>query len=244
MNLLQLHTADHLQIDHGDPSLSQILWDREYREAATIPSSHRAAPAHALVELAGAVDIDVGNALDLGCGNGRNSFFLAEKGVDVTAVDFSQFALKLLSESQSRAALPGSITPINHDLRRGIPSADKTFDLVLDAYCLCHFTETDDQRYLMGEVARVLKSGGYLVKIHLDTSDAYYLERFYSAQDYGYVSLDPANGLKKMHCSVESYVEKVATDFTFVKSVTVKFFDNVRGTPYERSVFACLMQKV
>jgi len=244
MSILHLQTSDHLQVDHGDPCSSQILWDHEYEEADTIPSSHRAAPAHALVELARKVDIDAGNALDLGCGNGRNSFFLAEKGVDVTAVDFSRFALKLLSEGKSRTALPGSITPINHDLRRGIPSADKTFDLVLDAYCLCHFTEADDQKYIMGEVARVLKSGGYFIKIHLDTSDAYYLERFHTAQDYGYVSFDPANGLKKMHCSLDSYVEKVATDFALLKSVAVKFLDHVRGAPYERSVFACLMQKI
>jgi len=39
----------------------------------------------------------VGNALDIACGNGRNSIFLAEKGFVVDAVDISAVATKQLA---------------------------------------------------------------------------------------------------------------------------------------------------
>jgi tellurite methyltransferase len=40
-----------------------------------------------------------GRALDLACGTGRNSLYLAEKGYDVTAIDISPRAIKLAENS-------------------------------------------------------------------------------------------------------------------------------------------------
>ena len=37
-----------------------------------------------------------GKALDLGCGQGRNSLFLAQNGFDVTAVDQNELSLEIL----------------------------------------------------------------------------------------------------------------------------------------------------
>ena len=65
------------------------IWDREYSEACVIPSSSREAPSHALLlfsELLGFRDMK--RALDAGCGNGRNSLYLAQFGVQVEAIDF------------------------------------------------------------------------------------------------------------------------------------------------------------
>lgn len=45
-----------------------------------------------LVSEAGA--LEPGAALDLGCGQGRNAVWLAERGWKVTGVDFSEFALR------------------------------------------------------------------------------------------------------------------------------------------------------
>jgi len=41
--------------------------------------------------------VSPGNALDLACGNGRNSRFLAQKGFQVDAVDISQVAINHLA---------------------------------------------------------------------------------------------------------------------------------------------------
>lgn len=220
------------------------LWDREYAQAPTIPSSLRAAPAHALVELMKVCEFPAARALDLGCGNGRNSIFLASLGMQVTALDFCPKAVALALERVEEAGLSGSVDLVNQNLLDGIPGGDESYDLVVDAYSLCHFTRDEDQRRVVNEVARVLKPGGYFIKIHVDSSDVYYLERLHARTSYGHISFDPANGLKKMHCSLATYIEQVVPQFALVEAVNVAFPDDVRGKVYDRSIFACLMQKV
>lgn len=41
--------------------------------------------------------------LDLGCGDGRNSFYLAEKGFNVTAIDFSKVGLQKIEALKNRS---------------------------------------------------------------------------------------------------------------------------------------------
>lgn len=49
--------------------------------------------------------------LDLACGDGRNAFFLAEQGFEVTALDYSQVALKKIDKKGF-----SNITTVNADL--------------------------------------------------------------------------------------------------------------------------------
>lgn len=221
----------------------QALWEKEYGLNPTIPSSRRLTPAHALVQLAGNYDLSVETALDLGCGNGRNAFYLAAMGISVTAIDISQIALDILETEQKRSGASGTIRLENRDIRDGLPLATSSVDLVLDSYCLCHFVDKNELKDAMAEVYRVLKPGGRLVKIHLDDNDAYYLDRLKKRTSYGYISYDPSNGLSKMHMSLDSYLHQVCGGFDFIKSESVKFTDNVRGAYYERSIFVCVTQK-
>ncbi|MFG0918839.1 class I SAM-dependent methyltransferase [Pseudomonas fulva] len=223
---------------------AQELWDREYDQASTIPSSLRPAPAHALVELMKGSEFLAERALDLGCGNGRNSLFLANLGMTVTALDFSEKAVSLTLDRIKEAGLSESVEVMNQDLHDGVPACDESYDLVLDAYSLCHFTRDEDQRRMVHEIMRVLKPGGHFIKIHVDSSDFYYLERLHTRTPYGHISFDPANGLKKMHCSLKTYTEQIVPQLALVKAVNIVFTDNVRGELYDRSIFACLLQKV
>jgi len=49
--------------------------------------------------------------LDIGAGQGRNSFFLAQNGIDVMAIDSSQVAVNTINEAARENKL--SITAIN-----------------------------------------------------------------------------------------------------------------------------------
>lgn len=51
-------------------------------------------------------DIPPGQALDLAAGEGRNAFFLAKQGWEVTAVDFSEVAVKKGRELAKKLELP------------------------------------------------------------------------------------------------------------------------------------------
>jgi SAM-dependent methyltransferase len=63
-------------------------WDARYRESELVWS--RGPNQFVETELA---DVPPGRALDLGAGEGRNAIWLAERGWQVTAVDFSQAGL-------------------------------------------------------------------------------------------------------------------------------------------------------
>jgi ubiquinone/menaquinone biosynthesis C-methylase UbiE len=91
--------------------------------------------------------------LDLGCGTGRHSLWLAQAGADVTAVDFS---LGMIDEARRK---PGAerIHFVQHDLHRPLPFASGQFDLVVSGLVLEHLRELDA---FFAEAKRVLLPGG------------------------------------------------------------------------------------
>jgi SAM-dependent methyltransferase len=94
---------------------------------------------------------EVGDALDLGCGDGRlTAFVRAER---VVGADVSEVALE-----RARARLPGArLVLVEPD--EPLPFEDGSFDLVLCAETIEHVR---DVQLLLSEVRRVLRPGGRL----------------------------------------------------------------------------------
>ncbi len=71
---------------------------------------------------------ELGTALDIGCGSGMDSVYLAKQGWDVTSLDFVPQALEF---TQRRAEAAGvSVTPVETDITEW--DVPRQFDLVLD----------------------------------------------------------------------------------------------------------------
>ncbi|WKZ32469.1 MAG: class I SAM-dependent methyltransferase [Thermodesulfobacteriota bacterium] len=91
--------------------------------------------------------------LDMGCGTGRMLESLAEIG-DAYGIDFSPTAIDFCRERNLRKIVRGT--------GEVLPFADRTFDIVTALGVLCHRGIRDDGATLK-ELARTIKSGGYLV---------------------------------------------------------------------------------
>src|ERR1051325_5565980 len=70
--------------------------------------------------------------LDLGCGEGRNALFLAERGFDVTAVDVSEHGVNKLRLLASQRGL--NVRTDVADMRSY--HFDRKFDLIISHGCL------------------------------------------------------------------------------------------------------------
>jgi SAM-dependent methyltransferase len=100
-----------------------------------------------------------GRALDLASGEGRNALWLAERGWEVTAVDFSDVALARGRELAARRGL--EVTWVEADVRRWEPP-EGAFDLVVVLYLQLPAAE---RRGVLARAAGAVGSGGTLLVV-------------------------------------------------------------------------------
>lgn len=143
---------------------SQFEWDTKHRLAAQAPSAEPSGIVRELLPL-----LPMGHALDLACGTGRHTLFLAARRQHVTAVDWSGTALEIL-EAQARAMQSHvrhihSLEPAGRSPRGGIDLVqmnlesiaipERSYDLIL---CIRYL-----QRSLFPLISRALRPGGVLL---------------------------------------------------------------------------------
>jgi SAM-dependent methyltransferase len=118
------------------------------------------------------------HALDLGCGNGRNSWLLAEAGFHVTGCDKSEPAVRLARDylAQRRAQSYSVAAPVvafhaGDALMHLSSAASDSLDLIVDCQTLQHVSEGAHLAAYQ-EIARTLRSGGRFWTQHWADGDA------------------------------------------------------------------------
>lgn len=102
-----------------------------------------------------------GKALDIGCGAGTDSVYLAQQGWDVTSLDFMPRALEY---TQQRAVAAGvTVTPVEADITDWEPP--QKYDLVLD-HGLLHNMDPLRHAAYRRQVLRALADDGEFVLLH------------------------------------------------------------------------------
>lgn len=96
--------------------------------------------------------------LELGCGNGNVSLYMAKKGHEAYGIDIVpqaiEWARQQAKEQQLKAQFTeGSVVTL-------APYIADFFDLVFDANCLFMIIEEEDRKKCISNVCRVLKKGG------------------------------------------------------------------------------------
>ena len=102
----------------------------------------------------------VRSVLELGCGQGRDTLLFAKEGFHATALDYSGAGLRKLRESATDLGVSDRIDTRSFDVRKPLPFPDGSFDACYSHMLLCMELSTAELRFLLGEVRRVLKTGG------------------------------------------------------------------------------------
>jgi SAM-dependent methyltransferase len=98
---------------------------------------------------------DTRRALDLGCGTGRHTICLAERGLQVVASDLSREGLRLTAAVLAQKGLSALL--ICNDMA-ALPFKPGTFDLVLSVHTLYHQTIKGMQRS-MAQIEEAMAPG-------------------------------------------------------------------------------------
>ncbi len=138
------------------------IWDREYKDPLLVTKNDgpQADTLRFLKFLKKEQKFCVENreVLDLGCGTGRNSNYLADMGNKVIGLEISKIALNL---AKSRALSMGvEVDYKQGDVGERYDIKDESIDIVLDITTSNSLNEKGREIYLE-EVYRVMKKGGY-----------------------------------------------------------------------------------
>lgn len=124
--------------------------------------------------------------LDVGCGTGAAVDYLRRQGLAAIGIDFSEVLLEKGSRTYGR-------TPLVRARAERLPMGDGAFSAVL---CECVLSLCGDPLHVLGEMRRVLKTGGYLV-----------LTDVYSRQGGGTAS----TGKAIPHCCLKGAAQRSTT---------------------------------
>lgn len=144
-------TDDQDTADEG----AELFWERHYRTRRA--TGDRVNPL--LAETA--APLRPGTALDLGCGSGGDTLWLAQQGWQVTAVDISTTAVERVRDQARALGVGDRVVAEQHDLARSFPAGP--FDLVSAQYFHTPFAFPRGQ--VLRTAAQALRPGGLLLVV-------------------------------------------------------------------------------
>lgn len=132
------------------------LWAEHYDDDANVTRD-----LDALVVRSAPLRVAGHDVLEVGCGTGKNTSWLANVARHVVAMDFSYGML----EQARRRVSSANVSFVRHDVRQGWPVPDRAIDVVVANLVLEHVC---DLAPIFAESARVLREGGqlFLCELH------------------------------------------------------------------------------
>jgi ubiquinone/menaquinone biosynthesis C-methylase UbiE len=100
------------------------------------------------------------NILDVGFGDGRNTAFLCDCGLNVSGIEITQ---GIVDQTRSRMAKLGHTPDLRVGRNSSMPFDDGKFDYILACHCCYYCDEGQTLLDNLTEYCRVLKQGGFLI---------------------------------------------------------------------------------
>ena len=170
-------------------------------------------------------------ALDLAGGTGDVAFRIAEKGGKGTRVTVADINAEMLAVGRERATKAGHAIAFMEANAEKLPFADKTFDAVTIAFGIRNVPQID---VALGEIHRVLKTGGHFLCLEFSSVDVPGLDRLYDLYSFNVI---PQIG-RAVTGDAEAYKYLVESIRKFPQPA--KFADMIRGAGFRRVTFTRL----
>jgi len=130
--------------------------------------------------------------LDCAAGTGIYSFYLAERGYDMTALDITPRHVELMKKELE--GKPYAMDIALNDARYLGTFSDASFDAVLCMGPLYHLTEESERQQCLNECFRVLKKGGLLISAYINR---FFVISLITTNDFKYLEQDFIDNLVK-----------------------------------------------
>jgi len=143
----------------------QLIWEKEHADKKTLPTMANESPASGVIKFVDFLESIhfplEGKAIDIGCGKGRNSLYLAGKGFEVFAVDYIKSALQVLERLAVKTSLEDKIHIKQFDVDKKWPLEDNYFNLAIDSFSSIDIETLEGRQVYRDEMFRTLRQKGY-----------------------------------------------------------------------------------
>lgn len=194
------HGSAHAQQDpNEDPT---TFWERRYAESDRIWSG-RVNQALAAVT----ADLDPGRSLDLGCGEGGDVLWFAERGWQATGIDLSQTAVTRAQAEATNRGLAGAhfvAADLADWVERGaeIDGSEQPFDLITASFMLSP-VELPRKQILRAALTRLAPGGRLVVLTHVAPPPS-------MEHNHNFDFLSPSGELEQLGLGLSADVREVA----------------------------------
>lgn len=172
--------------------------------------------------------------LELGCGQGRDTWYLAKNGFRVTALDYSETGVCQMRDVAKKQKLEHVVTVGAHDARSPLPFKDAAFDVVYShMFFTMEFSEEEVAKMLQ-ECSRVLRPGGLNVYSVRNDHDPHYGKFTPKGKD---MWQNPLGFV--VHFFSEEKIRRLAGGYEIV---SIKEFED-RSPPFTKKLYEVILRK-
>lgn len=119
------------------------------------------------------IDLELATGIEMGCGKGRNTIWMAEYCKSMSAFDFSEVAIA----EANRRTQTRNVSFVVADATTKWPFDDDVFDFGIDCFASSDIESEKGRAFARDEFYRVLKPGGYLFVHAISTQSEFHAEQ-------------------------------------------------------------------